>query len=58
MEPIAGAVHGPYEDLAIALVNLFITIIQSQPKEVQAELWRGFNEDMRGWREFWKGVRA
>jgi hypothetical protein len=55
-KPPTAAVHGPYEDLAIALIELFKLIIASQPEAVRAELWKAYAEDMKAWREFWKGL--
>lgn len=48
------AVHGPYEDLAIAALGLIGKIVDKQPPEVAAELWRGYLEDVKAWREFWR----
>jgi hypothetical protein len=50
------AVHGPYEDLAIALVGLIGKVIDGQPPEVRAELWKIYVEDVKAWREFWGRV--
>lgn len=49
------SIHGPYEDLAIALIDLIKTVIEGQPSEVRAELWKMYLEDMHNWREFGKG---
>lgn len=53
---LTGAVHGPYEDLAIALVDLFSKVIESQPESVRAEMWKMFLEDLKSWRDFWRGL--
>lgn len=47
------AVHGPYEDLAIAVIELIKVVVEGQPAEVRLELWRMYLEDLRAWREFW-----
>ncbi|HVJ72067.1 MAG TPA: hypothetical protein VM531_11280 [Sphingomicrobium sp.] len=36
-----------------AVTKLATTIIESQPADVQAELWRLHLEDVKAWREFW-----
>ncbi len=48
------AAHGPYEDLAIAIVGLIEKAMDSQPPEVRAELWKIHVEDLRAWRSFWQ----
>jgi hypothetical protein len=50
-------VHGPYEDLAIALVNLVSTIIKSQPPEVSVQLWKDYMADVAAWRAFFAGLK-
>jgi hypothetical protein len=50
------AVHGPYEDVAIALVNLIGKVIEGQPPQVKADLWRIYVEDVKAWRAFWAGL--
>lgn len=50
-EPTA-VIHGPYEDLAIELVRLVGKVIEGQPQEVKADLWRMYVEDVKAWREF------
>lgn len=49
-------VHGPYEDFAIALINLISKVIEGQPPEVRKQLWEWYIEDVKAWREFWKGL--
>ena len=36
------------------MLDLAIKIVEGQPKEVSAELWKMYLEDARQWREFWK----
>lgn len=48
------SVHGPYEDLAIAIVQLIGKIVDGQSLEVKKALWEGYLEDMKAWRTFWK----
>ena len=52
------AIHGPYEDLAIEGIRLLEKIIDSQPKDVQAQLWNMWLEDLKAWRQFWKDIGA
>lgn len=33
--------------------ELFKVIIEGQPPEVKAELWKMHLEDVKAWREFW-----
>jgi hypothetical protein len=56
-ETIPVAAHGPYEDFAIALINLISKIVDGQPPDVRAELWRMYVEDVKAWREFWNGAK-
>lgn len=49
-------VHGPYEDFAIALINLISKVIEGQPPETKKQLWEWYIEDVKAWREFWKGL--
>lgn len=51
--PATVGVHGPYEDLAIKLLDLFIKIIESTPEAERAAMWKMYVEDMRAWRTFW-----
>jgi len=51
MTPQLG-VHGPYEDLAIAAIQLIGKIIDGQPPEVRKQLWEWYIDDMKGWRDF------
>lgn len=46
--------HGPYEDLAIALIGLISKVIDGQPPEVRKQLWEMYLEDVKGWRAFFK----
>lgn len=50
------AVQAPYEGVAIALISLVGKLIDGQPPDVKAELWRGYLEDVKAWREFWRGI--
>jgi hypothetical protein len=53
-EPAAvPAVHGQYEDLGIAIVNLIAKIVEGQSPEIRARLWEGYLKDMDAWRAFW-----
>jgi hypothetical protein len=45
----------PYEAAIVAIVNLISEAIKGQPAEVRAELWKMHVEDIKAWREFWKG---
>lgn len=56
-EPIQTAVHGPYEDLAIALVGPIGKIVEGQPPEVRRQLWEMYLEDVKAWRQFWAGLK-
>ena len=56
MPEVTGSVHGPYEDLGIAALNLVGKIIDSQPPETKKILWDSYIEDMKAWREFWKNL--
>ena len=44
---IQASVHGPYEDLAIAGINLLTELIKGQTPEQKAQIWQG-------WIDFWK----
>lgn len=46
----------PYEALGVEICKLAETVINSQPKEVQAELWKMHLEDLKAWRAFWQSV--
>lgn len=48
MDPITAAIK-----LIEAITKLATVIIESQPPEVRAELWKMHLEDMKAWREFW-----
>jgi hypothetical protein len=50
-------VHGPYEDLAIAVVNLVTKIIDKQPPEVSVQLWKDYLADVTAWRNFFSGIK-
>ena len=52
------AVHGPYEDLAIKGLDVLEKIIDSQPKDIQAQLWNMWLQDLQSWRQFWKDIGA
>lgn len=54
--PSGTFVHGPYEDVALALIALISKAMDGQPPEVRKELWQNYVEDVRGWRDFWKGI--
>lgn len=48
------AVHGPYEDLAMKVLDVIEKVLDGQPADVRKQLWQWYIEDMKGWREFWK----
>lgn len=54
----SSAIHGPYEDLAIAALCLLEKIVDGQPPEVKKQLWEWFIEDMKGWRDFWARIKV
>jgi hypothetical protein len=39
---VAGAIHGPYEDLFLAGLNLLTVVIHDAPPEVKQKLWSDF----------------
>ncbi len=43
----------PGEALAIEILRLIEKVIDGQPPDVKAELWRQYVEDVRAWRQFW-----
>lgn len=43
-------------NLANAALNLAEKIIDKQPPEVAAELWKMYMEDARAWRAFWASL--
>jgi hypothetical protein len=56
-EPTISA-HGPYEDLGIAVVGLVRDIAATIPKDVSADLWRMYLEDLKEWRAFLRELTA
>jgi hypothetical protein len=53
-KPVSVSVSAPYEALGIKLIELIMRVIDGQPAEVRAELWKMYVEDLRAWREFWQ----
>lgn len=51
-QPQTTVIHGPYEDLAIAVVQLIQMVIEGQPPEVREQLWRMHFEDVKAWRQW------
>lgn len=56
--PSVIATYGPYETVAIELIKFATTVIESQPTEVRAELWKMHLEDLKQWRAFWSAFRS
>jgi len=50
------SVHGPYEDAIIAACELAGKVIDSQPKDVQADLWRMHVENLKRLQEFFENM--
>lgn len=48
------AIHGPYEDAIIAVAKVVEKVIEGQPPDVKAELWRMFLADVKEFRAFFK----
>lgn len=55
-DPLIAITAYPYEAAIIAIAHLFEKIIESQPPEVRAELWKMYVEDLKAWRAFWQSV--
>lgn len=53
----AVSAHGPYEDLAIRIIELVEKIIDGQPPEVKKQIWEWYIEDTKAWRDFWKSLK-
>ena len=47
----------PYEQLLVAILQLAQTVIDGQPPDVKAELWRMYLEDVKAWRAFF-GIKT
>jgi hypothetical protein len=52
------SVHGPYEDLGIAAIQLIEKIVDKQSVAVSDEIWKIILADMKAWRDFVKEVRS
>ena len=42
--------------LANTLASIVLKVLDGQPKEVQAELWKLYLQDVKDWRAFWAGL--
>jgi hypothetical protein len=51
------SVKGPYEEAAISLIRLIDKVIEGQPPEVKADLWRMYVDDVKEWRAFWSRLK-
>lgn len=40
-------------NLANTISQVILKVIDGQPKEVQAELWKMYLVDVQAWRDFW-----
>lgn len=49
MSPVPVNVHGPYEDLGIAGINLLIELIKGMTPEQKAQVWQN-------WINFWQPI--
>jgi hypothetical protein len=53
-KPVAVSLSAPYEAVAIKLIELIMKVIESQPPEVRADLWKMYVDDVKAWRSFWE----
>ena len=51
MDPLTGLLA-----FATELVKLVEKVMDSQPPEVRADLWKMHLDDVKAWRSFWQGL--